>query len=43
LNPENGVAFNHNAFFQKAQAPYEPPTSGRDLDDRVHLSKVALV
>jgi len=42
LHPKNGIAFNHGAFFQKAQAPRTPPTSWRDLDDRVHVSEGAL-
>jgi hypothetical protein len=39
LHPENGIAFNHGAFFQKAQGPRTPPTSWRDLDDRMHYRK----
>jgi hypothetical protein len=42
LHPENGIAFNHSVFFKKAQAPRTPPTSCRDLDDRMHLSEEAL-
>jgi hypothetical protein len=41
LHPENGITFNRSAFFQKAQAPRTPPTSWRDVDDRMHLPKVA--